>query len=270
MSLVARVEAAVAAAGLPPAEIVLDPPRHPGLGDLATPVALGLAKQLRRPPMEVAAAIARHLEGAQATPPGFLNWRLPDELVTTAPLSKLASSGARPLPTGSMSLQAARSLAMGQEAASVHPELDWASVQDPQTAWFWLQLKPAGQHLELDWEVMASQTVENPAYYVRYTLGRARSIVARAAQEGLFPTCGQVETNGRALAVLLLGWSDELRRQPQSRTRYGRQVAAAFHAYYASNRVFGVPEGSERLGLVDAAARVLTVVLEQGLGIEVG
>jgi arginyl-tRNA synthetase len=149
-------------------------------------------------------------------------------------------------------------------------ELAWPEVVaelDPATAWFWLQLKPAAAPLDVDLDLAASEGVDNPAYYVRYTLGRARSIVARAAAEGLTPVHGPVEPAGRALAVALLSWPDALRRQPQRRVRYAREVAAAFHAFYATQRVFGAAEAPARLALVEGTARVLEVVLEEGLGI---
>ena len=74
--------AAVAAGDLSgevPADIPLDRPRSRDHGDYATPIALKLAKNLGRPPREIAEVIGRHLAGTagiadvQIAGPGFLN-----------------------------------------------------------------------------------------------------------------------------------------------------------------------------------------------------
>ena len=70
-------------------EVSLDPPRQAAHGDLATSVALQLASRIKRPPMEIAGAVAQkaqellrgsELEGAveriEAKPPGFINFVL--------------------------------------------------------------------------------------------------------------------------------------------------------------------------------------------------
>ncbi len=66
---------------LPP--LVLEVPKDPALGDLATPIALALARAERRPPRELAEAILRHFEdpqgfvaAAEIAGPGYINFRL--------------------------------------------------------------------------------------------------------------------------------------------------------------------------------------------------
>jgi len=63
-------------------------PNDPAHGDLATNAALVLAGRLRRPPREIAASLAERLDAADAgvssvevAGPGFLNFRLDDELL---------------------------------------------------------------------------------------------------------------------------------------------------------------------------------------------
>jgi arginyl-tRNA synthetase len=58
-------------------------PREASHGDIATPVAMSLAKKLKRNPIEIAEAIARELKlpddvvsGVEAVRPGFINFRL--------------------------------------------------------------------------------------------------------------------------------------------------------------------------------------------------
>lgn len=57
-------------------------PKNPDHGDFATPVAFGLAKALRRPPLKIAEALVEHwpddplVKSVEVSPPGFLNIRL--------------------------------------------------------------------------------------------------------------------------------------------------------------------------------------------------
>jgi len=63
--------------------LVLERPKDPALGDLATPFALALARVERRSPRELAEAILRHFEdpegfvtAAEVAGPGYINFRL--------------------------------------------------------------------------------------------------------------------------------------------------------------------------------------------------
>ncbi|MDA0329561.1 MAG: arginine--tRNA ligase [Gemmatimonadetes bacterium] len=69
--------------GVQSPEIQLERPRDPTHGDVATNVALSLARQLKRPPREIAEEIAKRLdpvaagvEAIDVAGPGFLNFRL--------------------------------------------------------------------------------------------------------------------------------------------------------------------------------------------------
>ncbi len=78
----ARVAAAVEAAGGEGTLVTLDPPRDVRHGDLATTVALQLAKTLKQKPLDIAQRIVAalpaddFLQAAEIAPPGFLNFRL--------------------------------------------------------------------------------------------------------------------------------------------------------------------------------------------------
>jgi arginyl-tRNA synthetase len=69
---------------LPAPEIELEHPARPDLGDYATNVALRLQRAARRPPRDVAAAIAQHLNlpdsigAVEVAGPGFINFFLAD------------------------------------------------------------------------------------------------------------------------------------------------------------------------------------------------
>ena len=70
---------------LPPA--VIERPKDPANGDFATALPLRLARAAMKPPLEVAAAIARHiktdelLEPVEVAPPGFINLRLSSSFI---------------------------------------------------------------------------------------------------------------------------------------------------------------------------------------------
>jgi arginyl-tRNA synthetase len=81
--------APAASADEPPATVEIERPADPSFGDLASNIALKLAKPYRRAPMEIARAIAAHvattatdpdspISAVDVAPPGFLNVRLAD------------------------------------------------------------------------------------------------------------------------------------------------------------------------------------------------
>ncbi len=73
------IDEALRAIGVEEAQVELEVPRQKSHGDLATPVAMGLAKVLKRPPREIAEKIAERLmqtgvfEKAEVAGPGFVN-----------------------------------------------------------------------------------------------------------------------------------------------------------------------------------------------------
>jgi len=62
----------------------IDHPKRPELGDFASAVAMQVQKQVRKPPLEIAKTIHKHLpqsdfiSGAEVAPPGFVNLRIAD------------------------------------------------------------------------------------------------------------------------------------------------------------------------------------------------
>ncbi len=77
--------AAAQVIGSDPPAVPLGTPAQPEMGDLATPIAMALAKQARRPPREIAEDIAAALraddaaawlDGVEVAGPGFLNMTL--------------------------------------------------------------------------------------------------------------------------------------------------------------------------------------------------
>ncbi|WP_217913158.1 arginine--tRNA ligase [Miltoncostaea marina] len=94
--------AAAAAVGAEPPAVPLAPPAGPGMGDIASPVAMTLAKAARRPPREIAESIAARLRddagaagwlaGVEVAGPGFLNMTLAPAWFAAA-ASQVAAAG---------------------------------------------------------------------------------------------------------------------------------------------------------------------------------
>jgi arginyl-tRNA synthetase len=79
--LAERIRRALQDAGLPEAQPALERPRQPEHGDWATPLALGLAKQARKAPRQIAEDLVANLdvpgaiEAVEVAGPGFVNFR---------------------------------------------------------------------------------------------------------------------------------------------------------------------------------------------------
>src|SRR5690242_19927622 len=83
-------------AGLDTARIVVEPPRDPAHGDLATNAAMVLAKDARMNPRMLAETIARAVQGepgvvsAEVAGPGFINIRLHEDVLRDVVLAILS------------------------------------------------------------------------------------------------------------------------------------------------------------------------------------
>ncbi len=86
--ITAAVRAAQSAGDLPAFElpmIDIKPPKNASQGDYGSPIALGLAKVAEMKPLDIANAIAKHIQPAEfvasveVAPPGFINFRLNDD-----------------------------------------------------------------------------------------------------------------------------------------------------------------------------------------------
>jgi arginyl-tRNA synthetase len=135
-----------------PPEVELQRPKDAAHGDLATPVALALARQLGRPPRAIAEQVAAALQASAAAQrwiaavevagPGFLNLRLTDAmrqqvvaeiLRSGAAFGAGSEGGGRPVvvefvsanPTGPLHLGHARQAAIGDALANVLAVRGW-------------------------------------------------------------------------------------------------------------------------------------------------
>jgi arginyl-tRNA synthetase len=141
--LAVAVREALDRAGLPAAdEVSWEIPREPSHGDYATNVAMTLARQARKPPRQIAEAIARHLpatemvERVEVAGPGFINVFLSprwcalalQEILAAGPAHGTgeAEGGRRYLlefvsanPTGPLVIANARAAAVGDALARI-------------------------------------------------------------------------------------------------------------------------------------------------------
>lgn len=141
------IRAVLAGMGVEDADVQLERPRDPSHGDLATNVAMTLARQLRRAPREIAEEIAERLDleaagvaSVEVAGPGFLNLRLASDAVGSAVKAILdadeaygrtdGGGGQRVMvefvsanPTGPLHLGHGRQAALGDSIASL---LTWA------------------------------------------------------------------------------------------------------------------------------------------------
>jgi arginyl-tRNA synthetase len=132
-----------------PGEIVLERPRNPEHGDLASNVALMLSKPLRRPPRQIAEELvgrmrlgAGGISTAEVAGPGFINFRLASGYLSTG-LSAIVGAGneygrsetgaGRPVmvefvsanPTGPLHIGHGRQAALGDAVAELLAWTGW-------------------------------------------------------------------------------------------------------------------------------------------------
>jgi len=133
-------------------------------------------------------------------------------------------------------------------------------------------------NIDLDLDLLARATNENPVFYVQYAHARTAAVDRNAAEHGVTrdafdPSLLTHETESALLGVLtefprVVAQAAEL-REPHRVARYLEQLAGAYHSWYAATRV--TPLGDEevsdlhrtRLWLNDATRQVLV----NGLGL---
>ncbi|HNT75875.1 MAG TPA: arginine--tRNA ligase [Anaerolineae bacterium] len=125
-----------------PAVIAVAPSRHESHGDYGSPVCLGLARELRRPPLQIAQAVLPHIPAADfvaevtVAPPGYLNFALSETWLAQQVTAVLAAGdtwgnvalgvGKRVQvefvsanPTGPITIGSARNAVLGDVLASL-------------------------------------------------------------------------------------------------------------------------------------------------------
>ena len=109
--------------------------------------------------------------------------------------------------------------------------------------------------IDLDLELAASQSQDNPVYYVQYAHARIASILRKAGEERVAAALSadlrasdeSFHPSARALVKRLLEFPAEVReaaarRAPHRMTVYAHETAQEFSAFYRDCRVLGAAE----------------------------
>jgi len=141
---------------------------------------------------------------------------------------------------------------------------------------FFFLMQSLESHLDFDLELAKKQANDNPVYYVQYAHARISSILREVEERGLpVPPIGSVDLDliehpdEFALIRKLAELPDEVRDaaercEPHRMTRCAREIAGAFHVFYANCRVLNDDPAltGARLALVRAAHTVLRILLD--------
>jgi len=166
---------------------------------------------------------------------------------------------------------------MGKRTGNIVTLLDLVEAIGVDAARYALVRNHLETNLDIDLDLWAKATTDNPVFYVQYAHARVSSILRNAADLGLEPASHPEllvdEKEGELLRALaefprVVAAATAL-REPHRVARYLEDTAASYHRFYDSCRV--LPMGDEepsdlhraRLRLVEATR----VVLANGLGL---
>ncbi|NLF06004.1 MAG: arginine--tRNA ligase, partial [Actinomycetales bacterium] len=170
-------------------------------------------------------------------------------------------------------------LRMSKRAGTVVTMEDLVGAVGVDAARYALARSSADQTIDIDLDLLASQSNANPVFYVQYAHARASAVARNAAEYGIArgddfdPSQLTHEWEGKLLGVLgefprVVTHAVEVREQHRV-ARYLEELASVYHGWYDRTRV--TPQGDEpigdvhraRLWLNDAAAQVI----RNGLGL---
>ncbi|MFW0790905.1 arginine--tRNA ligase [Gordonia sp. CPCC 205333] len=133
-------------------------------------------------------------------------------------------------------------------------------------------------NIDVDLDLLAKQSNENPVYYVQYAHARLSALSRSAAELGLVPDIEQVALltePAEGELIRTLGDFDEVvataaqLREPHRICRYLESLAGSYHRFYTQCRV--LPQGDEPAGDLHRARLALCaatrVVLANGLAL---
>ncbi|WP_462186536.1 MULTISPECIES: DALR anticodon-binding domain-containing protein [unclassified Frankia] len=249
--------------------------------------------------------------------PGFLNFRLADAALgeiarTVVSAGDRYGRAVRPRgvrvnlefvsasPTGPVTLASARWAAVGDALGRILPAAgfevgteyyydrraseqalhDLADAVGADAARYWLVRSSPDSALELDPDLMARQTSDNPVFYVQYAHARISSLLRNAESLGLTAATEPVDValltqprEGELLRALgefprVIESAARL-RGPHRLARYLEELAGVYYRFYDSCRV--LPQGDAEPGPATGARLLLVaatrVVLANGLGL---
>jgi arginyl-tRNA synthetase len=274
----AAVRAAVAAGELPDVAIpgaAVERPKDPAHGDYASTLPLRLARSAMKPPMEVAAAIARHVQGGDVleaptvAPPGFVNFRL-SEAFLQAQVEHIIAAGpgyadctigagrkaqvefVSANPTGPLHVGNGRGAAIGDALASVLAAAGYQVDREYYVNDAGTQTDTFGDTLYARYQQLFARPVEIPkdGYPGSYMLELAEEIRTEAGNSFLRPEGEPAPADLSALGIELM-------------VRHIRQTLTNFGVNY--DRWFGEKSLYDREGTYE---RAMAVLRDQGQLVE--
>jgi len=167
---------------------------------------------------------------------------------------------------------------MSKRAGTVVTMEDLVEAVGVDAARYALARSPMNSNLDIDLELLAKKTNDNPVFYVQYAHARTKQVANNAESLGVdrsefIPELLDHPSESDLLAKLIelprvVASAAEL-REPHRVARYLEEVAGAYHRWYDNCRVTPISGGEvesihrTRLWLNDAAG----VVLRNGLGL---
>ncbi|MGO1834127.1 MAG: arginine--tRNA ligase [Actinomycetaceae bacterium] len=171
-----------------------------------------------------------------------------------------------------------RPMRMSKRAGTVVTLEDLVDAVGVDAARYSLARSSTDSSIDLDLDLLAAQTNDNPVYYVQYAYARTRAVARNAAEHGVSREAafapGELgeEADAALLGVLgqfpqIVAMAGEL-REPHRVARYLEDLATAYHQWYGKVRV--TPRGDDpvedrhhtRLWLNDACAQVIASGLD--------
>jgi arginyl-tRNA synthetase len=165
---------------------------------------------------------------------------------------------------------------MSKRAGDIVPLRGLVEDVGKDAARFFFLMQSMDSHLDFDLELAKKQAADNPVYYVQYAHARICSILRGAEERGVaLPDVAAANldrleaADEMTLIRKLSDLPDEVllaatRYEPHRMTRYARELAAIFHAFYTTCRVLSddAELTAARLALVMATRTVLKIVLD--------
>ncbi len=171
-------------------------------------------------------------------------------------------------------------LRMSKRAGTVVTMEDLVDAVGVDAARYALARSSADSSMDIDLDLLARKTNDNPVYYVQYAHARISSLLRNAADLGIGvdleafdPSLLDHEREGDLLGAIgefprVVASAGEL-REPHRVARYLEELATAYHKFYDACRV--LPRGDEQVTSVHRARLVLCSatrqVLANGLGL---
>ncbi|HSL68685.1 MAG TPA: arginine--tRNA ligase [Longimicrobiales bacterium] len=242
----------------------LERPRNPEHGDLATNIALVLAKRLNKPPREVAQTVIQKLDlpaagmkSAEIAGPGFINFRQAPGLIQSGLTDILAAddgygrvqaeAGRRVMvefvsanPTGPLHVAHGRGAALGDAIASLLEHTGHDVTREFYVNDAGVQMVRLGESLDARWRALHGEDVQIPegGYHGAYLKDLAAEVNQVAGDH-----LAQLTAEDRI--QYLRDWAAERLRLQQDADL--RQFGVIFDSYYFETRLYAENKNEETL-----------------------